>query len=56
VALFASELPSGTYSYTYLARAVTPGAFRAAPAIAYQTYAPEVFGRSAGSLFTVTRP
>lgn len=56
VALFAADLPRGTYSYTYLARAVVPGAFGAAPAVAYQTYAPEVFGRSAGSVFTVSAP
>jgi uncharacterized protein YfaS (alpha-2-macroglobulin family) len=56
VALFAFDLPKGTYSYTFLARAVAPGTFQAAPAVAYQTYAPEVFGRSAGSVFTVTAP
>ncbi len=56
VALFATDLPKGTYTYTYLARAVIPGTFQAAPATAYQTYAPEVFGRSAGSLFSVTAP
>jgi alpha-2-macroglobulin len=56
VALFAAELPQGTYTYTFLARAVTPGVFAAAPATARQTYAPEVFGRSAGNVFTVTTP
>jgi alpha-2-macroglobulin len=56
VALFATDLPRGTYTYTFLARAVVPGAFQAAPATAYQTYAPEVFGRSAGSVFSVTMP
>lgn len=53
VALFADVLPQGTYHYTYLARAVTPGVFQTLPATAYQMYAPEVFGRSAGALFTV---
>jgi uncharacterized protein YfaS (alpha-2-macroglobulin family) len=56
VALFATDLPSGTYSYTYLARATTPGVFQTLPAIAYQMYAPEVYGRSAGAIFTVTAP
>ncbi|MFZ4860521.1 MAG: alpha-2-macroglobulin, partial [Desulfuromonadaceae bacterium] len=56
VALFATDLPRGTYTYTYLARATTPGAFQTLPATAMRTYAPEVFGRSAGSLFTVTAP
>jgi alpha-2-macroglobulin len=53
VALFATDLPAGTYHYTYLARASSLGAFQTLPATAYQMYAPEVFGRSAGALFTV---
>ncbi len=56
VALFASDLPRGTYTYTYLARATTPGVFQALPTTAMRTYAPEVFGRSAGAQFTVTVP
>jgi uncharacterized protein YfaS (alpha-2-macroglobulin family) len=56
VALFASDLPRGSYTYTYLARATTPGIFQTLPATAMRTYAPEVFGRSAGELFTVTAP
>jgi uncharacterized protein YfaS (alpha-2-macroglobulin family) len=56
VALFATDLPSGTYVYTYLARAGSIGAFQAAPTVAYQTYAPEVFGRSSGAIFTVSAP
>jgi len=56
VALFATALPKGTYHYTYLARATTPGTFQALPATASQMYAPEVFGRSAGATFTVTGP
>ncbi len=54
VALFATSLAKGTYTYTYLARAVTPGSFQTLPATAYQMYAPEVFGRSGGANFTVT--
>ncbi|MBK9713609.1 MAG: Ig-like domain-containing protein [Kouleothrix sp.] len=56
VALFATDLPRGTYHYTYLARATIAGAFKTLPATAYQMYAPEVFGRSAGATFTVTGP
>ena len=56
VALFATYLPKGTYHYTYLARATTAGEFKSLPATAYQMYAPEVFGRSAGATFTVTGP
>ncbi|HEU4323243.1 MAG TPA: Ig-like domain-containing protein [Roseiflexaceae bacterium] len=52
VALFATHLPKGTYEYTYLARVVTPGTFQTLPALAYQMYQPEVFGRSAGTTFT----
>jgi hypothetical protein len=56
VALFATELPKGTYHYTYLARATTAGTFQTLPALAYQMYAPEVFGRSAGTSFAVSAP
>ncbi|GEM_PF-56985 len=54
VSLFAYELPKGTYQYTYLARATTPGSFQALPATAHRMYTPEVFGRSAGAEFTIT--
>jgi hypothetical protein len=54
VALFATRLPGGSYEYTYLARATTPGTFQTLPATAYQMYEPEVFGRSAGTTFVVT--
>lgn len=53
VALFATHLPRGTYHYTYLARASTAGTFQTLPTVAYQMYMPEVFGRSAGTQFTV---
>ena len=56
VVLFATDLPKGTYHYTYLARATTAGTFQTLPALAYQMYAPEVFGRSAGTTFVVTGP
>jgi alpha-2-macroglobulin len=54
VALFATDLPKGTYHYTYLARATTAGTFQTLPALAYRMYSPEVFGRSAGAKFVVT--
>ncbi|NNJ10813.1 alpha-2-macroglobulin [Chloroflexales bacterium ZM16-3] len=56
VALFASDLPRGTYTYSYLARATTPGVFQTLPTRAMRTYQPEVFGRSDGATFTVTTP
>lgn len=53
VAMFATHLGRGTYEYTYLMRASVSGQFRALPARAWEMYFPEVFGRSAGNLFTV---
>ena len=44
---FASLLWDGVYSYSYIARATTPGTFIAPPAKAEEMYSPEVFGRSA---------
>jgi uncharacterized protein YfaS (alpha-2-macroglobulin family) len=43
---FASLLWDGIYSYSYVARATTPGDFVAPPARAEEMYSPEVFGRS----------
>ncbi|MEY2960089.1 MAG: hypothetical protein RLZZ01_2657, partial [Actinomycetota bacterium] len=43
---FASYLSGGTYEYSYVTRATTPGTFVAPPARAEEMYAPEVFGRS----------
>jgi len=53
VSLYASYLPPGTYTYTYLAASTTPGRFQAAPTHVSETFFPEVFGRSAGQLLTV---
>lgn len=52
--MFASELTPGTYQFTYQIRASLPGVFLTLPATAYQMYFPEVWGRGAGSVFTVT--
>ncbi len=52
--LYADFLPSGTYVYTYEVRATIPGEFQTMPSHAYAFYFPEVFGRGAGTLFTVT--
>ncbi|MFZ2360935.1 MAG: Ig-like domain-containing protein [Anaerolineae bacterium] len=56
VALFATELPAGAYEYTYQMRASLPGQFQVLPAVAYQMYFPEVWGRSAGSEFVIGNP
>ena len=53
--LSTSYLPAGTYTYTYLARASTPGVFRVIPTTAQEFYFPEVYGRSAGGLFVVNK-
>ncbi len=42
---FAAWLPAGSYDYTYVARATTPGTFVAPPTRAEEIYAPETFGR-----------
>ena len=44
---FAYYLPAGTYEYTFVARATTPGTFVVPPTKAEEMYAPEVFGRAA---------
>lgn len=47
VEAFTSLLWEGVYTYSYVARATTPGVFVAPPAKAEEMYAPETFGRSA---------
>ena len=44
---YSSFLPAGTYSYSYVARATTPGTFVVPPSRAEEMYAPETFGRTA---------
>ncbi|MBV9773579.1 MAG: carboxypeptidase regulatory-like domain-containing protein, partial [Gemmatimonadetes bacterium] len=53
---FTSLLPAGTYTYTYLARATTPGAFVVPPARAEEMYHPETFGRGATDRVRVEDP
>lgn len=53
VVISADYLPAGTYVYTYLVRASTPGEFRVIPPTAQEFYFPEVYGRGEGSLFEV---
>lgn len=50
---FADDLPAGVYELKYVVRATTPGTFHDLPALAQETYFPEVFGRSGGRTFTV---
>ncbi len=51
--LFADYLPAGTYQYTYQIRLGVVGRFRVIPPVAQEFYFPEVYGRGAGSLFTI---
>ncbi len=53
VALFATYLRAGTYTYCYLARATIPGDFQVLPGQAYPMYYPEVYGRGEGMRFVV---
>ncbi len=50
---FASLLWAGTYDYTYVARATTPGTFVVPPTKAEEIYAPETFGRSGSDIVVV---
>ena len=54
VSLYAISLPPGAYTYTYLAQTTTAGRYGVAPSHAAELFFPEVFGRSAGQVFTVT--
>ncbi len=53
VVLNATYLPAGTYEYQYSVRAGLAGTYNVIPATGYEFYFPEVYGRSAGSTFTV---
>jgi hypothetical protein len=46
VEAFSSLVWEGVYSYSYVARATTPGTFVVPPAKAEEMYAPETFGRT----------
>jgi len=53
VVLYSTYLPAGTYEYIYTMRAGLPGVYNVIPPVGYQFYLPEVYGRGAGSAFTV---
>jgi uncharacterized protein YfaS (alpha-2-macroglobulin family) len=54
VILYATYLPAGTYEFVYSVQVGLPGVYNVIPATAHETYAPDVYGRSAGSSFTIT--
>ncbi len=53
VHLYASSLPAGVHTFTYRARATTPGAFAHPPLTAEAMYDPEHFGRTAASTLAI---
>jgi len=54
VVFLADFLPAGTYQYTYFLQTNIPGEYQVMPAVGYQEFFPDVFGRSDGMLFTIT--
>ncbi|TNF25823.1 MAG: hypothetical protein EP329_22365 [Deltaproteobacteria bacterium] len=53
VAIFANDMPAGTYRHSYLARATTTGTFIAPAARVHEMYHPDVFGQAAARDMTV---
>ena len=54
VVLYATYLPAGTYEFVYTIRPGLPGVYNVIPPVGYEFYFPEVYGRGAGSTFTIT--
>lgn len=54
VNLYSTYLPAGTYEYVYTIRLGVAGTFNVIPPTGQEFYFPEVYGRGAGSLFTIT--
>ena len=50
---FSTIIGAGTYDYSYIAKATTPGSFVVPPARAEQIYSPESFGRSGSASVVV---
>lgn len=53
VVLYSTYLPAGTYEYVYTIRPGLEGTYNVIPATGQEFYFPEVYGRSAGSTFTI---
>lgn len=51
--LSATYLPAGTYEFVYTIRPGLEGVYNVIPPIGYEFYFPEVYGRGAGSTFTI---
>ncbi len=53
VLLFADQLAAGVHTFTYLARAITPGTFAMPATYVEMMYEPEVFGRTGSMIVEV---
>ncbi len=53
VVLYSTYLPAGTYEYVYTIRAGLAGEYNVIPPTAQEFYFPDVYGRGAGSIFTI---
>jgi uncharacterized protein YfaS (alpha-2-macroglobulin family) len=53
LALFGDYLPAGTYQYDYVLHATFAGEYRVLPTRAWALYFPEVYGQSAGTVYTI---
>jgi uncharacterized protein YfaS (alpha-2-macroglobulin family) len=53
--LFKENVPPGVYEYEYYLRALVPGKFQHLPAVASEMYYPEIFGRTVGGIFEITK-
>jgi uncharacterized protein YfaS (alpha-2-macroglobulin family) len=53
VVFLSDFLPAGTYQYSYTLQTTIPGEYQVLPAVAWQEFFPDVFGRSAGFIFTI---
>ncbi|MBI5960953.1 MAG: alpha-2-macroglobulin, partial [Chloroflexi bacterium] len=52
--LYATYLPRGTYQFTYVIYPGLAGEYNVIPPTGFEFYFPEVYGRGAGTLFTIT--
>lgn len=55
VFLYNEKLEPGVYEYEYFLRALIPGTYQQLPARAQVQYFPEIFGRTSGTVVTVTK-
>ncbi|WP_162909504.1 Ig-like domain-containing protein [Aggregatilinea lenta] len=54
VVLYATYLPRGTYQFNYVIQPGMAGVYNVIPATGQEFYFPEVYGRTAGTVFTIT--